>query len=72
MRWRGETEDQTKKRLSEWHKHFCLVPTQMPNGDWIWLEHCWRKLLIGMNGRWCFQYRDGPYPEFVSTPPPPR
>lgn len=38
MRWRGETEQQRRRRVSEWHRRFAWVPVQMEDGTWVWLE----------------------------------
>ena len=54
MKWNGKTADdrhyernnrrnasyQIKwNKLSNWHKVFAWVPTQMTNGKWVWLEN---------------------------------
>ncbi len=39
MRWNGETYEQKTNRLTEeWTVCFALLPKQMHDGGWIWLE----------------------------------
>lgn len=56
MKWRGETEAQWEARTCEWHKRFCLLPTQMKSGRWVWLEKVYARRVrsIGGAGHWEF------------------
>lgn len=38
MRWSGETAAQRKARMGAWRWAFALVPVQMSDGLWVWLE----------------------------------
>lgn len=42
MKWGGETSDQREARMMKWHRCFLLIPAQMDNGRWVWLETVWR------------------------------
>ena len=69
MRWKGETGTQWRDRVTKEHRHFCWLPRQMSDGTWIWLEHCYRRLIIfGAFSAWV--YRSPLDGENVDTPPP--
>lgn len=78
MRWQGETEAQWEQRVSQWHPHFCLIPRQMPNGGWIWLERIWarRKTDRTFGGALIveWEFSEEPYvdPPRSAPPPPPK
>lgn len=57
MRWRGETEEQRKAREREGVRRFALLPTQMHDGTWVWLENYWQARKRGVwtgKGGWPF------------------
>lgn len=41
----GETYEQRKARLREWHSPFAWVPVQMDDGRWVWFERYRRRLI---------------------------
>jgi len=69
-------------RVTQWHRHYCWLPTQMRNGSWLWLDTCWRRMeRIGPTFR--FDYSDSVSPpddvrtayrkyKEATTPPPPK
>lgn len=38
MRWKGETPEMRQARMGAWKWGFALVPVQMSDGTWVWLE----------------------------------
>lgn len=72
MKWKGETEEQRERRISNWHRHFCLLPTQMRDGKWVWLETVWARIRRQPAGSVYWEYRDCvAEPEEPMTTPPP-
>ena len=75
MKWQRETNCQRKQRLSEWHRHYCLLPTQARNGEWVWLDYIWRRLVLNTPFPF-FEYFEGaeppakPHPFDIRPPPP--
>ena len=57
MRWRGETIEQWKTRAAKWQRIFALVPHQLHNGNWVWLEPIEKKLVFMPNDRFESVYR---------------
>lgn len=75
MIWSGETYEQAKSRWSDGVECFALVPRQMADGNWVWLEKYWSAWTPthSGNGYWynalTFEGLAYRYPQ---TPPPPR
>lgn len=73
MKWRGETQLQWEERTSDWHRHFCLFPRQMRNGNWVWMEYCWTRRRNTLGGGWYFEFSDAvtmPEDVCLKTVPP--
>ena len=45
MRWRGETEKQREDRWQDGIRVFAIIPVQLDDGDWVWLEWYWSYLV---------------------------
>lgn len=41
MRWSGETMEQAEQRWYKGVQRFAVLPTQMMDGSWVWLEKYW-------------------------------
>ena len=53
MIWKGETMDQYEERASEYGiRCFAILPMQMDNGFWVWLDWYWAGMRLGYNNRW--------------------
>jgi len=78
MQWSGETENQWKTRTLEWHRAFAVLPTQMDNGKWVWLEPYWIRRMPVPNGwrwdrqEWAHGIMPLPDPPMTRPPPPSR
>jgi hypothetical protein len=78
MRWHGETLDQRIERRKSGRKYFALFPTQMEDGQWIWLEKYWsvyRRIdLVEERWRWhnFISMEDAMRDRGPKTPPPPK
>lgn len=54
----GETEQEKKKRLEEWHDFFCLLPRKVADHDCRWLETIERSGYYSLvRDGWIWYYR---------------
>ena len=47
MKWQGETLEQAVERWRAGYRRYAYLPTQMHDGQWVWLEYFWSR----RNGR---------------------
>ena len=75
MIWKGETVEQYEVRAERGLSTFALFPTQMDDGNWVWLQRYWAGLRRGPNnGRWwarALDREDCVYRAPTTPPPPP-
>lgn len=62
--------DQFNDRMDQWHSVFLWLPTQMLDGQWVWLETVERKRDRRFSGM-CFAYRPIGSDSDIPPPPPP-
>lgn len=55
MKWAGETDQQWRRRVMSGFRRFALVPAQMVDGQWVWLEHYWSVALPDFRGGFVFR-----------------
>ena len=54
----GETWDEKKARLGNWHRYFAWYPVKINDHDYRWLEFVWRKgNYSNINILWYWEYR---------------
>lgn len=74
MKWNGETETQRNQRQAKGVRCIAVLPTQMHDGTWVWLEKYWAGLWFGPNNnRWWVRslVRDDCVRKVIDRPPPP-
>lgn len=60
----GETKEEKYARLSQWHKHLCILPIQLKNHDCRWFEYILRKgtfhgaSYANESGWWKWEYKE--------------
>ena len=75
MIWKGETMGQYEERASEYGiRCFAILPMQMDNGLWVWLDWYWAGMRFGYNKRWWVRAinREDCIYHGPQTPPPPK
>lgn len=75
MKWQGETRDQWEARAkAEGIKQFALLPAQMHDGEWVWLESFISRARSNCRGGlWWDNYRMAEtMPDINVRPPPPK
>ena len=54
----GESYEVWYKRLTNWHRHFALIPVRLGDEECRWLEYVERKgTLLAFGHGWVWDYR---------------
>lgn len=60
MRWRTETREQWRKRVTRVHMRYAWLPVVCNCGTVVWLEYYWTKMHPAPNGRRVWENRTQP------------